>query len=129
MSDLKITLPAGRYFVGDVGGVSRPYVAIPARSSVFYSDCGAVEIEIAGGGSCMPDVDAFSIFGVCDADDVFGSADCADENGVIELTYPTEVVYNFDYLEIVNVLKFSVCRDAGLKFTSTEEEFDGASFA
>ena len=128
MSDVKITLPAGRYFVGDVTGVSRPFVAIPARSSVFYSDDGSREIEIAGGASCMPDENAFGVFGVIDFDAIADDyGDFLDgELGCFELTEPADVLFNFDYLEVVGVMKFSVARDAGLKFTDTGDAFDAA---
>ena len=127
MSDVKITLPAGRYFVGDVTGVSRPWVAIPARASVFYSD-DSREVEIAGGGSTCYDDEAFGIFGVVDFDAIADDyGDFLDgELGCFELTEPADVLFNFDYLEVVGVMKFSVARDAGLKFTDTDEAFDGA---
>ena len=127
MSDVKITLPAGRYFVGDVTGVSRPWVAIPARASVFYSD-DSREVEIAGGAATCYDDEAFGIFGVVDFDAIADDyGDFLDgEFGCFELTEPTEVLFNFDYLEIVGVMKFSVARDAGLKFTDTDEAFDEA---
>ena len=126
MSDVKITLPAGRYFVGDVTGVSRPWVAIPARASVFYSD-DSREVEIAGGASsCFVDENAFGIFGVVDFDAIADDyGDFLDgELGCFELTEPADVLFNFDYLEVVGVMKFSVARDAGLKFTDPDEAFD-----
>ena len=130
MSDVKITLPAGRYFVGDVAGVARPWVAIPARASVFYSDCG-VEVEIAGGASSgFVDENAFGVFGVVDFDSVAEIAGDEFENGsfgCFELTSTTEIIFDYDYLEIVGVMKFSVARDAGLKFTDTDEAFENAS--
>ena len=88
MSDVKITLPAGRYFVGDVTGVSRPWVAIPARASVFYSDEGSVEIEIASGASTCYDPDAFGVFGVIDFASIADTwGDFVDgEMGCFELT-------------------------------------------
>ena len=126
MSDVKITLPAGRYFVGDVAGVARPWVAIPARASVFYSD-DSREVEIAGGASSgFVDENAFGIFGVVDFDAIADDyGDFLDgELGCFELTEPADVLFNFDYLEVVGVMKFSVARDAGLKFTDTDEAFD-----
>lgn len=121
-----VYLPAGRYFVGDVGGVSRPFVAIPARSSVFYDDSGAVEIEIAGGGSSIPDENAFSVFGVCEFEKMADFFDEFEDGsfGCFEITKNTEVVYDFDYLEIVGVMKFSFARECGLKFTDTEDAFE-----
>ena len=120
---VKISLPAGRYFVGDIAGLTRPIVAIPARSSVFYDDEGGFEVEIAGGGSCMPDEDAFGIFGLIEFENT-GLTDDDFDFGGFEVNEATEVHYDYDYLEIVGVLKFSVAREAGLKFTSTEEEFE-----
>lgn len=122
---MKITIPAGRYFVGDVSGISKPLVAIPARASVFYSDCGAYEFEIAGGASCMYDEDAFGVFGVVE----FSQTGLSDEDfdlefGVFEVTTPTEIEYDFDYLDISGVLTVSVCREAGLRFTDSDEAFD-----
>jgi len=127
MTDYSVIIPAGRYIVGDVGGLSRPIVAIPARASIFYSDCGVYEIEIAGGGSVMPDENAFSIFGVIE----FENAGVDLDESVFEIlgfevTEPTEIIYAADYLEIVGVMKFSVCRDAGLTFTATDADFDAA---
>ena len=129
MSDVKITLPAGRYFVGDVSGISRPWVAIPARASVFYDFEMNVEVEIAGGGaSAFVDENAFGVFGVVDFDSIADDyGDFLDgELGCFELTEPADVLFNFDYLEVVGVMKFSVARDAGLKFTDTDEAFDEA---
>jgi hypothetical protein len=117
---VKISVPAGRYFVGDVSGLTRPVVAIPARASVFYSDCGA-EIEIAGGASTCYDENAFGVFGVIEFENT--GLDDDDFYTVVELTEPTEILYDFDYLEIVGVMKFSIARDAGLLFTSTDDEF------
>jgi hypothetical protein len=120
---VKITIPAGRYYVGDVAGLTKPLVAIPARSSVFYDDEGGFEVEIAGGGSCMPDEDAFGIFGLIEFENT-GLTDDDFDFGGFEVNQSTEVLFDFDYLEIVGVMKFSVAREAGLKFTSTEEEFE-----
>jgi len=122
---VKISVPAGRYFVGDVSGLTRPIVAIPARSSVFYSDCGTWEFEIAGGASCMPDENAFGIFGVIEFENTGLTDDDAEYCCVVILTEPTVIAYDFDYLE-VGYCKVSVCRDAGLKFTDTDDAFDGA---
>jgi hypothetical protein len=126
--DSRVGLPAGRYFVGDVGGVSRPVVAIPARASVFYDDEMNVEVEIAGGGSTCYDENAFSVFGVCEFEKMV-ALNIFDEFengsfGCFEITEPTEIVYHFDYLEIVGVMKFSLCRENDLLFTSTESEFE-----
>lgn len=132
MSDARLVLPAGRYYVGDVSGVSRPYVAIPARASVFYSDCSGVEVEIAGGASsCYVDDEAFGVFGVVEFASVSGPFGfdefSAGEFGCFEIAEPTEVIYNFDYLEIVGVMTFSFARDCGLRFTSTEDEFESVT--
>ena len=126
---VKISVPAGRYFVGDVSGLTRPVVAIPARASIFYSDCGGVEVEIAGGGSSgFVDENAFGVFGVIEFDATGLDADEFENGsfGCFELTSTTEIIFDYDYLEIVGVMKFSVARDAGLKFTDTDEAFDGA---
>ena len=120
---MKIVIPAGRYFVGEVTGLVRPIVAIPARASVFYDDSGEFEFEIAGGGSCMPDENAFGVFGLIEFEKT-GLDD--DFYCVIDLPAETEVVFDFDYFEIVDHLKISVCRDAGLKFTDPDEAFDFA---
>ena len=45
---------------------------------------------------------------------------------VFEITESTEVIFDFDYFEIVGVVKFSFARDCGLTFTSTSDEFDVA---
>jgi hypothetical protein len=121
---VKISVPAGRYFVGDVSGLTRPVVAIPARASVFYSDDGAYEFEVAGGGSSFPDENAFGVFGVIEFDATGLGADDAEFYCVFDLAENTEILFDFDYLEIVGVLKISVCRDAGLKFTDPDEAFD-----
>jgi len=128
--DSRVSLPAGRYCVGDVSGVSRPLVAIPARSSVFYSDDCSVEVEIAGGGSTCYDVDAFGVFGVCEFEKMV-ALNIFDEFengsfGCFEITENTEILYHFDYLEIVGVMKFSIARENGLLFTSTDDEFETA---
>ena len=124
---MKILVPAGRYFVGDVSGLTRPVVAIPARASVFYSDCGHFEIEIAGGASTCYDENAFGVFGVIEFENTgLVDADFPYESCAFELTAPTEVEFDFDYLEIVGVMKFSIARDAGLLFTATDDEFAGA---
>jgi len=121
---VKIVAPAGRYFVGDVSGLTRPLVAIPARASVFYSDDGAVEIEIAGGGSTCYDENAFGVFGVIEFENTgLDDLDFPYESRAFELTAPTEIIFDFDYLEIVGVMKFSVARENGLLFTSTDDEF------
>ena len=125
-TDVRVSLPAGRYFVGDVGGVSRPLVVIPARSSVFYDDEMAVEVEIAGGASCLPDENAFSVFGVCEFEKMGFDEFENGEFGCFEIDEPTEILYHFDYLEIVGVMKFSVARRCGLKFTDTDEAFENA---
>ena len=130
--DSRVSLPVGRYFVGDVGGVSRPLVAVPARSSIFYDDEMCVEVEIAGGGSSMPDENAFSVFGVCEFEkmvalNVFDDEFLDGDFGCFEITEPTEIVYHFDYLEIVGVMKFSFARLLGLKFTSTDVEFENTA--
>jgi hypothetical protein len=117
---VKISVPAGRYFIGDVSGLSRPLVAIPARSSVFYDDSGCYEIEIAGGGH---DENAFGIFGVIEFEKT-GLDEFGFELYGFELESETEIIFDFDYLEIVGVMKFSVCRDAGLTFTALECEFE-----
>ena len=124
--DSRVSLPVGRYFVGDVSGVSRPLVAIPARASVFYSDDGSAEIEIAGGGSCMPDENAFGVFGVCEFEKMGFDEFENGSFGCFEITEPTEILSHFDYLEIVGVMKFSVARENGLLFTSTDDEFETA---
>jgi hypothetical protein len=121
---MKIVAPAGRYFVGDVCGLSRPLVAIPARSSVFYSDCGEFEIEIAGGGSSMPDETAFGLFGVIEFSETGATDDDAEYLCVITLSEPTEIEFDFDYLAVGEKLKFSVIRETGLKFTSTDDEIE-----
>jgi len=118
---VKIVAPAGRYFVGDVSGLTRPLVAIPARASVFYSDDGAVEIEIAGGAATCYDENAFGVFGVIEFENTGLTDD--DFYTVVDLAGPTEILYDFDYLEIVGVMKFSVARENGLLFTSTDDEF------
>lgn len=124
MADFKVSVPAGRYFVGDVGGLSRPIVAIPARSSIFYDDSGDYEIEIAGGGSsAFVDENAFSIFGVIEFEKTGFDDDDFDYGG-FELKSETEIIYAADYLEIVGVMKFSVCREMGLKFTDPDSDFD-----
>ena len=129
--DSRVSLPVGRYFVGDVGGVSRPLVAVPARSSVFYDDDSSVEVEIAGGGSSCYDDEAFSVFGVCEFEKMV-ALNVFDEFengsfGCFEITEPTEILYHFDYLEIVGVMKFSFARLLGLKFTSTDVEFENTA--
>ena len=48
------------------------------------------------------------------------------EFGCFEIDEPTEIVYYFDYLEIVGVMKFSIARSCGLKFTDTDEAFENA---
>ena len=128
--DSRVSLPVGRYFVGDVSGVSRPVVAIPARASVFYDDEMGVEVEIASGGSSCYDVDAFGVFGVCEFEkmvemNVFDEFENGSF-GCFEITENTEIVYHFDYLEIVGVMKFSIARENGLLFTSTDDEFETA---
>ena len=126
--DSRVSLPVGRYFVGDVSGVSRPLVAIPARASVFYDDEMSVEVEIASGGSSCYDVDAFGVFGVCEFEKM-GAVFDEFENGsygCFEITETTEILYHFDYLEIVGVMKFSIARENGLLFTSTDDEFETA---
>ena len=121
---MKIFVPAGRYFVGDVSGLTRPVVAIPARASVFYDDKSRVEIEIAGGGSCSPDENAFGVFGVIEFENTgLTDADFPYESRAFEVTETTEIIFDFDYLEIVGVMKFSIARDAGLLFTATDDEF------
>ena len=120
---VKISVPAGRYFVGDVSGLVRPIVAIPARASVFYDDAGGFEVEIAGGGSSgFVDENAFGVFGLIEFENT-GLTDDDFDFGGFELTEATEVLFDFDYLEIVGVMKFSVARENGLKFTSTDDEF------
>jgi hypothetical protein len=128
--DSRVSLHAGRYFVGDVGGVSRPLMVIPCRSSIFYDDEMCVEVEIAGGGSSCPDENAFSVFGVCEFEKMV-ALNVFDEFengsfGCFEITEPTEILYHFDYLEIVGVMKFSFARGCGLKFTDTDEAFEVA---
>jgi hypothetical protein len=128
--DARVSLPVGRYFVGDVGGVSRPLCAVPARASVFYDDETWVEVEIASGGSTCYDENAFSVFGVCEFEKMVENGVFDEfENGsygCFEITEPTEILYHFDYLEIVGVMKFSIARENGLLFTSTDDEFETA---
>jgi hypothetical protein len=126
--DSRVSLPVGRYFVGDVGGVSRPLAVIPCRASVFYDDEMAVEVEIAGGGASCYDENAFSVFGVCEFEKMNAVFDEFENGsfGCFEITEPTEIVYHFDYLEIVGVMKFSLARDCGLTFTDTDEAFENA---
>jgi len=124
---VKIVAPAGRYFVGDVSGLTRPLVAIPARASVFYSDAGDVEVEIAGGAATCYDENAFGVFGVIEFENTgLDDLDFPYESRAFELTAPTEIIFDFDYLEIVGVMKFSVARENGLLFTSTDDEFENA---
>lgn len=129
--DARVSLPVGRYFVGDVSGVSRPLMAVPARASVFYSDDCSVEVEIAGGGSSCYDENAFGVFGVCEFEKMV-ALNIFDEFengsfGCFEITEPTEILYHFDYLEIVGVMKFSFARSLDLKFTSTDVEFENTA--
>ena len=121
---VKISLPVGRYFLGDVAGLSRPWVAIPARASVFYSDDGDFEIEIAGGASTCYDENAFGVFGVIEFEKT-GLGDDDFEGRGFEITSPVEVEFDFDFLNIPGVACFSVCRDAGLTFTDSDDDFDG----
>jgi hypothetical protein len=125
---MKITIPAGRYYFGDISGVSPALVAIPCSASIFYSDDSAFEIEVAGGGSTCYDENAFGVFGLVAFentgldDDEFDS----DFASTFEVTESTEVIFDFDYFEIVGVVKFSFARDCGLLFTSTSDEFEVA---
>lgn len=122
---VNITIPAGRYYIGDVVGLTKPLVAIPARSSIFYDDEMSVEVEIAGGGSCMPNEDAFGIFGIIEFENTgLPPEQFGEMSSSFEVAEPTEVLFNYDYLEVVGVMKFSLMKDLGLKFTSTDEEVE-----
>ena len=123
---MKITLPAGRYFVGDVAGLT-PLISVPAISSVFYDDEMNVEIEIAGGGASCYDPDAVSAFGVVRFDELvekcgFDPVDDFDRSCCFELTEPTEAVFEADYAEIVGLMKFSCPREYGFTFMTSENE-------
>lgn len=120
----KITIPAGRYYFGDVTGVSPALVAIPCRASIFYSDDGAYEIEVAGGGATCYDENAFGVLGLVTFENTGLDEFDTDYYPVFEITESTEVIFDFDYFEIVGVMKISFARENGLLFTSTSDEFD-----
>jgi len=122
---VNITIPAGRYYIGDIVGLTKPLVAIPARSSIFYDDEMNVEVEIAGGGSCMPDENAFGIFGIIEFENTGLPAEAFGEfSSSFEVDEPTEVIFDYDYLEVVGTMKFSLMKDLGLTFTATDEEVE-----
>jgi hypothetical protein len=93
------TLPAGRYFIGDVAYVENSYASIPALVGVYYSYPSEREVEIAGGASVCYDDEAVGRLGICDFDEVF-SPDCYDDESEyldefecygVEFTEPFEV--------------------------------------
>jgi hypothetical protein len=63
MKYMKMTLPAGKYFFGDVLG-GEGAVGVPAIAAVWYSVCGNYEIEIAGGGACCYDENEVGMIGL-----------------------------------------------------------------
>ena len=123
---MKFTVLAGRYFVGDVSGLSRPLVAIPARASVLYTDDGDFEIEIAGGAASMYDENAFGLLGMIEYD-ASGLEEEDFEFYGVEITEDTEVIADADYFEIVGVMKIGVVREMGVTFTATVDPvlYDG----
>lgn len=114
-------LKKGRYFLGDVYGLERPIVAIPARSSVFYDDEMMIEVEIAGGASVVYDPDALGLFGIIEWSALGMSEDDFEMYG-LEIESDTEVKYSDDFLEIVGVASFTTPREYKLTFASTEAE-------
>jgi len=93
-----VTLPAGRYFIGDVSEVENAYASIPALVGVYYSSEAELEVEIGGGSVCYDD-EAVGRLGICAFDEVF-ARDCYDSEAEyldefecygVEFTEPTEV--------------------------------------
>ena len=79
---MKMTLPAGKYFFGDVSGAEGA-VGVPAIAAVWYSVCGNYEIEIAGGGAICYDENAVGMIGLAPTSD--------DYDNSFEMTEPFEV--------------------------------------
>lgn len=125
----KRVLGAGRYFFGDVTRVADPVVFVKCRASLFYTD-GGDEIEVASGGSGLYDVAVIGRLGVCEFEKI-GAADEFDEclefcpGGLVFEVADRAVVFAADdYFEVSDVFTVSFARDCGLKFTSTDAEFE-----
>lgn len=115
---MKMTLPAGKYFVGECSRVESA-VGIPCRSGVWLTNCGEFEIEIADGGSCWYDPNDVGVLGVKRLPDDAENDDYY--NCVFDMAEPFEVEMTENYFS-AGPVKITV--PDGYTFMNPGDEFD-----